>query len=455
MRFKMIAILYFFFIQFNTVFAATKYIRSGATGTGDGSSIANAYPSFGSVVWDRNNTYYICGGVYNEIVTIGKEESGSTWLVIKKYNKYDNGNDTDWNPDYAAAQAVINGRVILSNAYINFNGVTGDLNSGHGIKVKKYPCGTDTHVVTLENGKSNIELSHTEIEGCGMSFSASNDFNEDGVYANNAENYPTTGQNFSYLYIHDVPRDGITMVGNRDSIIQNCWLSNMINSGGLRGIHGQAIAFIIPPMDNIIVRNSFFKNIDGTAALALLGSNELLYNNILFYNNVLWSTDKTIFTYSPAAIFGRSQTSQSNILSYNNTFFNIKNPTTGMYGTTISGNQSKNNLYVNCEFQFNHIGVTQSNNDYYSNIGENIPVGENNQATESSDPFIDSSNSNFRLNVTSNAISNGVNFSSVFTTDIVGTLRDSNWDIGAYEYYITHHLRQSSGSISGGSIVAP
>lgn len=418
------------------VHATDHFIRTGAMGANNGSDWNNAWSSFASVTWTRGDSYYVAGGIFTGDLTITRAASGSTWIYVKKATIAAHGTGIGWSDSYAQ-QTVINGRINIYSPYIDVDGMTGSENSGHGIKVVVQSCYAYPAVGILIDGNlGNVHVSHIEIQHCGEEIPYAND----GVYNNNT--IPTSGVHLRYLYIHDLSRNGITMTRNiGDTLIEHNRIERIFP--GDPNIHGQAIQFTSAPMSDITVRFNQFVDIAGTAALALLGTNDAVYSNIYFYGNILWSTNKTRYTYSPAAVYGRDGTnSQVNVLSYNNTFFNVWNPNTWMMGNTVTNSENRNNIYVNCNFQFpNGIGNStnpnpnSTNNFYYNNTGGNIPSAEVGKVNGTRSPFVNAP-LDFQLSSTSEAVNRGLALSSTYAIDYAGVPRPqaSAWDIGAFEY---------------------
>ncbi len=410
--------------------AADHYISVGALGRGDGTDWSNAWSSFSSVVWARGDTYYVGGGTYIGNLTINRAASGSTWIHVKKATVSSHGTDDGWNDAYGA-QSVINGRINIYSPYIVVDGLTGSENSGHGFKVIVQDCYTFPAVgIYVAANTGNVHVSHIEVQHCGEDILYAND----GFYNNNTA--PTSGIHVRYLYIHDLSRNGITLSQNvGDTLVEHNRIERL--HPGDPNIHGQAIQLSGPPMRGITVRYNQFVDIAGTAALALLGSNSGMYSDIFFYGNVLWSTDNIRYSYSPAAVFGREGTSQSNVLSYNNTFYNVKNPNYWMMGDVITNPENRNNIYVNCDFQFPNGNANSTNNFYFGNTGGNVPAAEKGQINGTRAPFVDAPR-DFSLLPTVEAIDRGMELDLAYAVDIAGTSRPQGaaWDIGAYEFVI-------------------
>jgi hypothetical protein len=421
-------------------FAANHYIRAGATGANNGSSWTNAWTNFSSVTWRKGDTYYVAGGWYAGNVSISSA-SGAGWITIKKANASDNGSDLDWNSSYAADQAVIDGNIAINVGSVEIDGVTGSGSSGHGIKI--HPS-TSVSVINLGNNTGPYHLYHLELEGPGFDYGS---LGVDGIYYN----VGIKGFRVAYCYIHEIPRNGVTIgtnVGTSFSDYGMLFENNVIErTGGVAiaypDLHGQGMQIgYNADVAYLIIRNNIFKNLIGTGMIAYLGAaSSHTYNRI--YNNIFLITDLGMYnTISPGVIVTLASGAVNDYFYiYNNTFYGLGNGG-GVYGriyltssATITIAEVKNNLWVNSYLPYGGYltGITSSsNNGFYNNNGSSNPGN-----TESGDPFINSAGNDFRLKSTANARDKGFDLSSVFTTDIVGATRPqgSAWDIGAYEYY--------------------
>lgn len=448
LKFKLLIIPFILFGIFffaKSSLAANHYIRAGATGANNGTSWTDAWTRFGAISsanWVRGDTYYVAGGIYTENVSI-PSKSGTNWIIIKKANASDNGADTGWDSSYATTQAVINGNFTSLTGYIELNGVTGSGTSGHGIKI--HPS-TSLSVVVLGNGTGPHHLYHLDVEGPGFDYGS---LGTDGIYYN----IGTKGFHVSDSYIHEIPRNGIsigTSAGTSWSDYGTLFENNIIERTGGVGIaypdiHGQGMQIGYASTDSyLIIRNNIFKNIIGSAMIAYLGGTAShTYSRI--YNNIFYITDlDTYEIISPGVIWTNSAGGAVTdyFYIYNNTFYNLGDGSHAYVNGkillsssgTITTAEAKNNLWVNSRFGYlGHIGLTvKSNNDYYGNTGY-VPTGETNQVAESSNPFTNSVSYDFTLKPTANAVNTGTNLSSIFTTDKDGATR-LNWSIGAYEY---------------------
>lgn len=438
-------------------FAANKYIRTGATGSNNGSGWANAYRSFASVVWKRGNTYYLAGGTYNENVTIPLEESGASWIIIKKANAADNSGDAGWDSAYATTQAVINGYTYIYYGYIEIDGVTGSGTSGHGIKFNMSTDPSISGILWFANTTPSPRyIHHVEVRGAGKANTVNG---VDGIYWNSGQ-ANTKGLHISYCWVHETTRSGITLgnaVGTSYSDYGALIENNVISETGssVPAIHGQGLQVsYAAPNAYTIIRNNIFRNIsgtgnivfmDGSATTAATHSQSRIHNNVFYYTDLATygTASPGVIVILPTTVEGWPIVTADSIFIYNNTFYNIGSATYtyalariwGLLGGTNI--EVKNNLFVNSYFSSDHYQITsRSNNDYYNNTGDGVPAGETNQKTESADPFANAAAYDFQLKSMAKAKNNGIDLSSVLSTDILGNprYRGYGWDIGAYGY---------------------
>jgi hypothetical protein len=421
-------------------FAADHYIRTGATGSNNGSDWTNAWHAFEPVVWTRGDTYYVASGTYSETVSITKPESGETWINILKATTGAHGTDTGWSADYATGQTIIAGQLLINNSYISVDGVTGLGASGHGIKV--YSTATSGNVVTLADGGINfVRLYHLEIQGAG--YSAATDYR--GVKLNTTGGRFSKGIHFRFLYVHEVTTNGYTFGGIVGTSFSDYGLLFEDNyqekTGGCTDPdqHGQGIQVGYSATQNYwIIRNSVIKDALGSAYIAFLGYGN--NDNIYIYNNIFWATNRNTYWASPGVIWAHELASMDNLRIYNNTFYNI-NSSRVYIQASGSTRELKNNLFHTGYFNYTHAGVTSAYNAYYGCTGGGtypygVPVGETGQQNETSDPVI-LAGTNFSLKAGAKSIKNGVNLSSYFSTDNIGNFRPASnlsWDIGAYQF---------------------
>lgn len=430
--------------------AATHYIRASATGSNDGSSWANAFTAI-PVSLVSGDVYFIGGGTY--VGNVNLASNGSAMATLKKANASDNGSDPGWNPTYASAQAVISGTVQIANGNITIEGVTGSGQSGYGILFHSNTSSGGSALVNITSGVlAPVQISHVEFQG--TTFVDANGWS--GLKQNNLGSTTSKGTHISNCYIHDFSQNGVVfvnVVGTSYADYGVLFENNvMYNVGGTTGPgHGQGIqcgsGAASAAQSYWIIRNNQFHNDVGTAMIACLGfttSDDFqIYNNVFWNDNFSYNSGWIAFNNiypasSPAVIFFSSvNASATNILVANNTFSFLSRALFAAEGTATN-NTVVNNLWSNANFNVVTQGATGSYNDYYACFPivtrgiYGCPYGETGQQNESGNPI----DANFHLLLGANAIGNGRNLSSAFTTDAVGVARPSvgAWDIGAYQY---------------------
>ena len=434
--------------------AASRYIRAGASGAGDGSSWADAWTTFGAASWTRGDTYYVAAGTYNETVTVTSALSGSTWITIKRANAADNSGDAGWSSGYAGL-VTINGKVALNSGYIAWDGYEGSGTNGHGFLV--YATNLTGAVFTLDSGQSNFRLLRTEIKGSG--FAASSNALDGLSWANVT---PQKGLVCASNWIHSVTRNGITL----GSVIGTSWSDTAAEFQGVvvsetggcldENIHGQGVQVCYATEDKYLLFNGCtFQNVVGSAAIAFLGGSGSFHSEARIVNNIFRITDNAVYrTLSPGVIWAHDGAgSCSNMVIANNTFAGIGNATNtaalaqvSLTTTGATGNLLANNIFESCHFTATHSGVTNQNNGYYGNTGAGIPSGTTGQINGGSTTL----ESNLQLIAGGYGVGAGTDLSAYFTTDITGATRVAPWDIGAYEYL---GRRATVGTVNVGTLI--
>lgn len=435
-------------------YSASHYIRPSATGATNGSSWANAWTNFASVVWTRGDTYYIAGGTYVGDISIGVAESGSTRVILKKANSTDNSGDAGWSSSFESDQAIIQLAVgQINNSYFTIDGVTGANRAGYGIKFYGPSVGGGNAIVNLADNKSFLTFVNIEIEGPGFGYATGA-----SAFKHNSTSGLTKGHTFTNIWIHDVSQNGTVWVNVLGTSFSDYGLLydkvTLDNCGyNVLGQHGQGIQIGSGAAGSSnsfwLIRNSTFFNVVGTADIAALGfstnSDIRIYNNIFYNTNLsfneaaggVWTNYTSLQDASSPGVLYFSDTAQraDRVQIINNTFHKISRNTV-YFGNISSNNEVVNNLFVDGHFNLVHQGVTGSYNDYYlclpiiSSGIFGVPYGELGQQTETASPFVDIGR-DFRLVGGANASSNGTNRSDITTTDIQGTTI-STWHMGAY-----------------------
>jgi sulfur relay (sulfurtransferase) complex TusBCD TusD component (DsrE family) len=249
------------------------------------------------------------------------------------------------------------------------------------------------------------------------------------------------------------PHGGIAVYGNNNYI-----LSNDIHHNGTPASSssiGQDGIFSDPNTRNNVYAGNFIRDNGRTGsnldhALYLCGDNELVINNVLVRN----------------AAYGlhlAGYSTVSNLRAYNNVMaYNGKGGV--MLWMALSGVDIRNNIiYRNGQFGINSwdahgSGVVVDRNLVFGNSLGNYSFSNGGSdytytlgTTLSSEPlFVNSTSAGLdaHLRLGSPAINAGVNFSSIFTTDLDGVVRPASgaWDIGPYQFV---SLLNTAPTISG------
>jgi hypothetical protein len=415
------------------VLATNHYFLASATGSNNGTSWTNAWTTLTDHTWVRGDTYYLGAGTYTGNLIVTNSDNG-TWLYIKKATIADHGIETGWDNAFAA-QAINTGTWTFYGGHLSIDGAAGSDNSGHGIKIDCSALTTGA-CLTIGTNQSYLSLKHVEIAGGGANLCN----NQAAIGANAIT--AASNLTFSYNYIHDFGTNGITLNRHSTVLIEHNYFASIQNPAGC-AYHGQIVQLTgTAEASEFDVRYNKCFNCGGQGFFSMLGGAASSYLNMRVYDNVLWSDDKTTW-YFVGAVSGLSGASYTGILVYNNTFYNIKNPETYFYaGSTTSGCENRNNIYVSSFFQYAHRGVnTSSNNFYYDSSGGNPPpYKETGEQDAASSPFVNAP-SDLTLHAAPNAaLDTGYTLGSPYDSDILGVLRpqSSAFDIGAYEYYPTN-----------------
>ena len=111
----------FLFLSISTsVQGANHYIRSGATGSANGSSWANAWTDL-PATFVRGDTYYVAAGTYGSHI-FNQGTSGTTYIKIQRATAAVNSGDAGWNAAYDG-QAVFSAPLFFGTGYWIFDGM--------------------------------------------------------------------------------------------------------------------------------------------------------------------------------------------------------------------------------------------------------------------------------------------------------------------------------------------
>lgn len=408
--------------------AADHCVSPTGSGTESGADWSN------TLGWDalsdgtafvRGDTYFLSDGEY-AAKTLDDAASGTTYIYIKKATASDHGTGTGWESAMGDGQALFTAPLVFSTDYWDMNGQYGALDGTFGIKVKR--TNSDGKVVTISAGVDHINLTWMDLENAGYSSTWGN---ADVLYA-----YGSSGQisflNFTNVWFHKSNRVGAFLWNVVNSTWDNCWFTEIINMDTY-GVHGEGISAQDCPDSGVnTVKNTTFRNIEGTAWIGFMNNGDAYNYNWNIYNNLFYvdadhildgylndgaEPSVTDFTGSNGIIDVLSGATATNINIYGNTFANIQQDIVIRFSTECTNCEVRNNLYVHA-----------------SRTGEfTADIASNNLSTTDTSYVTDYLNFDLTL---AKATSAGYTLSSPYATDKAGIARggDDTWDIGAYEF---------------------
>jgi len=440
---KFIRLFFIFFLvcfSYDLSQAATKYIRSGANGSG--TSWADAYGSFKTAGLNdsasqsvRGNIYYIADGSYGG-VEFRNAENGSEYITIKKATIEDHGTDIGWENSYGDGQALF-GNLTFSSAYWIFDGQTrSDWKAGYGFKATNNSI--NGKIVRINAGADYITLKYTEFENLRGTDA---DPADDGLYSP----YVTTHINIQYTYWHEISRDILLMDNSDDVLVEYSQFTR--NNSGVEGKHGQGLRFwgnkVDNGSDNITIRYNRIENIVGTGYIVLAWGND----NVKIYGNVFYrSSNDTRGGVGTGVIVDISEPGEiglSNCRIFNNTFVNINGWNAGIRikFAASATNYAYNNLWYTSGYKPSGTKTTVSMQDiingfnYFSDIERDNGIYKESDQVGSINPLVDWENDDFSLAVPTDSGNDEIG--DEFKTDPNGLVRgvDLCLDRGAFEYF--------------------
>lgn len=433
---------------------------------GDGSTWSNALNDLPTNLV-RGNTYYIADGNYANH-TFSDNESGLTYITIKKATVTAHGTDTGWNNTYGDEQAAFSPPLRFTKGFYNINGQegSGGDSTTYGFIVSQVcpPTATSQLIGIPGIGNSTakltyITLSYIAAVSCGFSKPDCGFYSQNPIYSNAAEGYESEHITISHCYLG---KGSTLLLGGRanDWIIEDNYFYrnwHTQDDGGAdeecQGVditNGQMYASNIS-QDWIVRRNIFY---DGytflNGAHYTPNIRHQIYNNIIIggvftagfstatqsmtdwvqqwdvYHNTFIGASFTVTTARGVVFPGlMSNAAVDHCHTYNNLFYDVVNPRLDN-GYPI-GQGAEN-------------GVIHDYNSFLSCTagGGNIPDEDNGQVDTdalATDIFTDYANGDYSLKIGALPINNGkTDLGSTYAYDYAGTERGASPDIGAYEY---------------------
>lgn len=450
-RFLVITLILLIHLCVGLAFAGDYYVRSGATGSNDGSDWTNAWHDFDHISWagkTGGDTIWIAGGTYAAQLAVGASGlADNNRLYIKRVRTTDTtpAAASGWNATYDA-QVILTYNTGYGAIYLNgqsYLAIDGQV--ANGIKTD---ASADTHGngVALDHGSttSYVTLRYLEIAGPGVGATPTGEGRGLNLTA-------TTGAASHYLveycYIHD--QDAHAYLYNvSDIIFQYDEFANSGCAGGESANCHPNMVYMYN-VDNLTVRNNTFSAWATEGWYCQQYCSEHDYYNNIFYG-AAGAGKKGIAVDSAVD-------AATGIRIYNNTFYNVNQPIRFQAGKSHTG-EVKNNLIHTYSLLEYVAGVTRSNN-WYSGTPAYGETGEVDGGA--ADPFTAKATNDFTLAAESSPIGAGADLSVSFTADKNGVTRTVPWDIGAYKYNtsgtnwdVTTSKAAGNGTISASAVVA-
>jgi hypothetical protein len=415
--------------------AASRYVRQGASGAGDGSDWTNAYPSLpGSLT--RGDTYYIADGNYGAY-DFNTPASGTTLIIVRKATITDHGTNTGWNNSYGDGQAVFSGDSSVGSDDWLIDGVIGggpgSWRSGHGFK---FQCLTNCGPVLMLNN-DNVTMRHLEVLGNGDDGSGSqNDCFSFYPLNPGARNYT-----ISHFWCHDTGRTSFWLASGPVTL-EHGWFGRF--EGNNEPEHAEVAANW---GGDLTVRWSVLTHCEGTGGIMFMDSSSAMTNTVQIYGNIFVPEERLTnpgtgeqWTACAHGLIGFNITplNAMHLRVFNNTFVDTASQVPGGWsgttlGTIIQGSPTDN--LARCNLWYNSGGVSFN---AFSTVADNHFVnsgsaGGTNSSTGSGDPFINWQGENFALKAATPGCSPMI---SPYNLDMLGNVRgaDSTWDRGAIEF---------------------
>jgi hypothetical protein len=398
--------------------AANYFVRSGATGTNNGTSWTNAWNTFSAISWSSVNcgdTIWVAGGTYTTSLNPSKKCTSSARLYIRRA-RADAPEVTSSSGWSTAFDSTV--RQSGSSAQINFNGdydyitISGRTTASGGSNGWWLDRSTTTGGpgIGFNSGSSDYNIiEYIDMQGPGEINYASDGRAVDCTPSSGS----VTGNTFSHLKIWNW-ESGIYAVSCSSPVFEYIdmfdiaplnWSTyhpnGIITWGSPNGIVRYS-TFHKGPNGKGVGEGIFFEQSGGSTGWQI-------YGNVFYDLNASgWKAIEITSAVGAIKVF-------------NNTFDNI------LVGTLYTSNS------WSCSG-----GEWRNNLSYQANVNT-CGTASNNVTATSSAVFVNRANHDYHIVSTIGSgypRNAGTNLSAFFTTDIDGRIfgADGTWDVGAYEY---------------------
>ncbi len=314
------------------------FVRSGATGSGDGSDWDNAYPDLPSTL-TRGHTYLVAAGDYAG-TSFDDAAAGGTAISIVRATIADHGTDTGWNDSFASGEAKF-GPLEFKTADWDFDGrnatrVIGDFQS-----------------TVVDIGGDRVTFANVDVDGA---FAMTGGKHTAGA----CTGMNATGNDVTVAgcKIHDAADDGVSVSGASNALFQGNWVYSLHGCGTDGGCgpcyNGHSDGFEIFAVKDSQFIGNFSYDVASTSTFFFgnwadeLGNGPSDYcQNILLANNILYSYDTGFVAYIEDA---------NGVQVMNNVMWGQKQGAYGglSLGTNVKGLDIVNNVILS--INYTHIG---------------------------------------------------------------------------------------------------
>ena len=429
-KFYCILILHLTFCSL--LFAATHYVRPGASGNNSGTDWTNAFNKLPTLL-NRGDTYLLSDGDYGNRNFSG---TGSAIITIKKATITQHGIETGWDNSYGDGVAKFE-KVYFNTSNWVLDGQTGggpgSWKTGHGIEIYSIiDCGGNCGLIQFSPSVGNITVSHVHVHSTLNTKIA-------GVYGIKGT---ISNVKFSYNYIHDI--FGVHYFANSWSNVISEYNYFSYNKS-TAAWHSEFISWR-GTVSNLTFRYNIFYKIQGTGVFAGIGIGDAVGWKI--YGNIITDSPTPVVVYKDQP---SNQQNMSNLEFYNNTITRIYSSQGAVFLQSGSGNKVFNNMWYSN--RSNSLAIT-AEHDYnwfddnlrYDNFGcnpcdldPNAVAAEQNSQAGDGNPFTGwdglaaPAHADFTLKL---GTQSGMTLADEFKYDMFGNIRgmDGVWDRGALEY---------------------
>jgi hypothetical protein len=387
--------------------AATVHVAPAALGSGNGSDAANAV-GWGTVAFERGNTYLLATGLYSTNRTLDTAASGSTVITLQS----------------AGAVVLSNMTLSVETPYWVIDGATGggptNWTGGHGFEFVTAAGSGRTFIELTAGLASNItvrrvefrEIGNTEITLGGAS----------AIYCNGI----TDNLTVDHCYFDNLGMLPLFLRQGSNWLIEENWFGNICGQYVFDADSGHCEGMVFWGTTNVVFRNNVLMECPSSGGLV---QNSEVSDGVYIYGNVF-------ATGTPIAI-NNSSVANSWLVAHN-TFTNIRSgPITG--DGTIATLTNMNNLvwrYGTSAIQgthgWNHFySITNGPSTSNANETENVTV-----RMPANDDLFDTTTNPFSSGyyLASNLVGTNLSaFGAEIGVDALGNAR-TTWSMGAYEY---------------------